>query len=297
MDQNSLPSVWTACVTPMDAKGDIDRKSFEYLLRKQESAGNGILLFGSTGEALAFRDDERLAALEWICKLELRVPLMVGVGGFQLPEVLKWLRACEDLPLHSYLMPTPYYAKPGPWGQQAWFAQLLDTVRRPCMLYNIPGRSAVKLSIKAVRSVIDHENLWALKEASGSDEDFASFVEAFPQLQVYSGNDAWFPPGAVGAVSVISNAWPRAMRRYVRQCLEGTADEATHKVWREAADAACVCNPVSVKSLLHLKEWITTPYLRPPLHVDDGKSPAVLRKQEERVAAWEGQQKKEASPC
>lgn len=282
MDINA-PICWTAMVTPMDAMGKVDYKSMETLLRRQQNAGNGILILGSTGEALAFSEAEKREIAQWVCSLELDIPLMVGVGGFRLPEILEWLRFCDDLPFDAYLLPMPYYARPGKSGQLQWFSQLLDAVSRPCMLYNIPHRSGAKLSLSTLQRLADHENFWAVKEASGSEEEFASYVQMLPQQRIYSGCDERVGPGARGLVSVMANVWPEATQVYVQQWLDGSVDEA---FWLPAVTASNGCNPVSVKQLLFLKEWISTPYLRPPLHPDDGKRPAVLLKQDQRVAAW-----------
>lgn len=282
MDLND-PICWTALVTPMEATGKVDRKSMETLMRRQQNAGNGLVILGSTGEALAFGEDEKRELMEWVCSLEIDAPIIVGVGGFRLPEVLDWLRFCEQLPIDGYLMPMPYYARPGKNGQLHWFSQLLEAVTRPCMLYNIPHRSGAKLSPKALERIADHPNFWAIKEASGSDEDFAAFVEALPEQRIYSGCDEKVGPGASGLVSVMANCWPEATQLYVRQWLDGTVDLG---FWKAAVEASNGCNPASVKQLLFLKEWIRTPYLRPPMHPDDGKRPAVLRKQDDLVNAW-----------
>lgn len=281
--------VWTALVSPLDARGAIHRGSMERLLRRQEAAGNGILLFGSTGEGLAFSEAEKQATLEWVCELNLTVPLMVAVAGHQLANVLDFLYFCEELPLHAYLLTLPYYARPGCEGQERWFLQILDAVERPCMLYNHPVRCGCGLHIKAARAASEHERLWAIKDASGDLAVLEQFREELPQIMLYSGNDdkaqAYCAAGACGLVSVMANAWPEATWAYLQQCLEADPG-AQHQLWQEAAAALSRCNPTSIKQLLYHKQLISTPYTRPPLHPDDAKSPGVLLKLDARIQEW-----------
>lgn len=281
--------LWTALVTPFDAKAAVDFPSLERLLRKQESAGNGALVLGSTGESLALTDTEKRGLIEKVCALELKIPLMVGVSGTHLPSTLDWLRFCQQLPIDAYLLSVPHYVRPGCEGQERWFFQLLDAVDRPCMFYNHPGRAGSAFHIKAARAVSEHENAWAIKDASGDRETLLRFKEELPHIQLYSGNDdklrAFCQAGGSGLVSVMANTWPRETRAYVQSCLGGLNEESD-RLWLEAAQAVNVCNPVSVKQLLYQKEWIQTPYPRLPLHPDDGKSPSVLIRQNQLIKQW-----------
>ena len=84
-------------------------------------AGNGLLLLGSTGEGLALTRDEQLSIVEFVCNLALNTPLMVAVGGSNLPEQISWIEHCNNLPIDSFLLGTPLYAKPGVVGQTQWF--------------------------------------------------------------------------------------------------------------------------------------------------------------------------------
>src|SRR5690606_30822499 len=119
---------------------------------------------------------------------------------------------------------TPLYAKPGAKGQIQWFKTLMDAVSRPVMLYNVPGRTAVAMSLEAVGALNSHKNFWAIKEASGSVEKMKEYLKAAGGKQVYCGDDALTPDfvqaGAVGLVSVASNAWPKETHLYVKQCLD-----------------------------------------------------------------------------
>ncbi|WP_440874745.1 4-hydroxy-tetrahydrodipicolinate synthase [Thalassotalea sp. PLHSN55] len=268
---NNIPqcSLWTALITPFTEQGDIDFPSLAQAAQRQASAGNGILLLGSTGEGLALSAQEQLSIVEYICQLALDTPLMVAVGGYNLAEQLQWIERCNELPIHAYLLGTPIYAKPGPVGQTLWFSSLLDAAKFPCMLYNVPSRSGVEIPLTTMVAVQDHPNCWAMKEASGDLNKFLAYREQCPDIALFSGEDAMMPylasAGAQGLVSVCSNAWPAPTHRYVELCLSGQ-NQGLFPLWQNAVDGLFqVANPIPVKVLMALQGEISSPQLRAPL--------------------------------
>lgn len=283
-------TLWTAVVTPFNEDLSVDWYSFENLLRKQEQAGNGVVLLASTGEGSAFSDEEKRVVMKRVAALNLSVPIMVGVGGFNLPSTISWLKFCEGLPIDAYLLVTPPYSKPGPRGQTAWFKALLDAVSKPCMLYNVPSRTGCQLSVDAVAALSTHPNCWAIKEASGSVSQFHNYRNAAPGVLLYSGDDGLMPTlaaeGAKGLVSVIANAWPKGTRKYVSQCAQNPNEEVII-LWRRASEAMfTTSNPVPIKRLLYTKGWIKTPLVRPPLSSDDLACDEELRRCDQLVTEW-----------
>ena len=146
-------SLWTALVTPFDQHGDVDYNTLTKLVSEQEAAHNGILLLGSTGEGLALTQEEQQAIVEHVCQLKPAVPLMVAVGGSNLKQQIEWVNYCNTLPIHSFLLGSPLYAKPGAIGQTHWFESLLNASAHPCMLYNVPGRSAVSIPTATIQNL------------------------------------------------------------------------------------------------------------------------------------------------
>lgn len=269
-DINSTP-LWTAIVTPMKADSSVDFESFEKILREQEAAGNGVVILGSTGEALNLGKEECKKVLEFGLSLNLNIPVMTGIGGFNQKETLDYVRYLNSLPgLDCYLVVTPLYAKPGEHGQTEWFKAILDLSTRPCMLYNVPGRTGVKMNFQAIKNLKDHKNFWAIKEASGSVEDFKKYGEMAPKARLYSGDDGmvadFAPHRCVGLVSVASNAWPSETRAYVVRALEKTLSPEDIDLWKKACDTLFIAaNPVPVKNLMHAQGKIKTRVLRAPL--------------------------------
>jgi len=262
-------SLWTALITPLSISGEIDFASLENIANAQAQAGNGLVLLGSTGEGLALTSQEQLNIVEFICQLSLDVPLMVAVGGYNLAEQINWIKCCNQLPIAAFLLGSPIYTKPGPVGQTQWFSALLDAAQLPCMLYNVPSRSGVDIPISTLQAVQNHQNCWALKEASGDLNQFLTYRQHCPNISLFSGEDAMMPylaiAGVKGLVSVCSNAWPKETKLYVELSLQGDT-QTLFPLWNNAVDSLFqVASPIPVKVLMSEKQVINTPYLRAPL--------------------------------
>lgn len=284
-------TLWTAIVTPFLDNGKIDFLSFERLLRRQEAAGNGVVILGSTGEGLALNDDEKREVVRFTGTCKLHVPVMVGVGGFNLGATQRWIEENNQHAfIHAYLLVTPLYAKPGARGQCSWFAALLEASQKPCMLYNVPSRTGVKLHTSVLRELKDHSRFWAVKEASGSVTEFQDYREAAPGVAFFSGDDGLTPffasAGAVGLVSVMSNVWPEASAEFVYRCVNRDTGVLL-PTWRTASDAMFLAsNPVPAKALLHELGLITSAYVRPPLSMEDLPDRSKLIMADSLVQRW-----------
>lgn len=281
--------VWTAVITPMEADGSVDYGSFEKLLRAQAAAGNATTILGSTGEGINIDLSERKQVLEFAIGLKLDVPIMVGVGGVNLHEQLDWVKYLNTLDVDCYLLVVPLYAKPGVHGQYGWFKTLMDTADKPCILYNIPKRTAKNLEFDTVKMLKDHPRFWAMKEASASEKDFAEYSKIAPKLHMLSGDDPMLPAfsklGAKGVISVASNVWPEATHEFARQCVGGTFED--YELWDKAAAALfCASNPVPVKALMHELGMIKSPTVRLPLSNEDMADMAIVREANDSVNKW-----------
>ncbi|MCG7562649.1 MULTISPECIES: 4-hydroxy-tetrahydrodipicolinate synthase [Pseudoalteromonas] len=289
-DQLSDYPLWTALVTPFDACDQVDYHSLQQLVAQQVEANNGILLLGSTGEGLALTLPEQKKIVEFVCALAPQVPIMVAVGGINLAAQLEWVEFCNTQKIDALLLGSPLYAKPGVVGQTHWFDTLLSAANVPCMIYNVPGRSAVAIAPEVLTNLAHHDNLWALKEASGDIATFEAFRRALPSLAIYSGDDALLPyfaqAGAAGLVSVASNAWPSQTAEFVRRALSGTSPNL-FTTWADAISSLfAVANPIPVKTLMHLQGTLTTPHLRPPLTHLELTNHAALNAANEQILSW-----------
>lgn len=287
---NQYP-LWTAIVTPLNEDGSLDLESYGNLLREQNEAKNGILVLGSTGEALNLSLEERRKVLNYTLEQNLDVPLMVGVGGSELEAQLSWVKEISSKEIDALLMVTPHYAKPNTEGQYLWFKTLMDATDKPVMLYNVPSRTGKQMCFDATRRLNQHPNFWAIKEASGSVEDFKKYVEAAGGKSVYSGDDGMLPAfaefGCRGLVSVASNAWPKATHEYTIRSLEKTLSKEEVSLWDACAAALfCVSNPIPVKRLLAEEKRISFPHLKLPLTHKDLSQAATVLEASTRINDW-----------
>ncbi len=288
-------ALWTAVITPLTDAGTVDLESLTKVCKQQMEAKNGLLILGSTAEALNLSLNTRKKIIEHVLSLSPTTPVMVGVGGHMLEEQIEWVKYLETLKIDAYLLVTPLYAKPGPRGQHDWFKALMDAVTKPCMLYNVPGRTAVAMSTEAVERLRTHKNFWAIKEASGSVDKMKEYLKASGNGQVFCGDDGLMPDfaaaGSCGLVSVASNSWPQETNLYVQQCLNKTFD--AKELWTKAANSLFVCsNPVPVKRLMYEVGTIHSPKMVAPLSHEDMLSTAPVMEANEAIHRWFNSQKK-----
>lgn len=283
--------LYTACITPVLDDHSIDWDSYESICREQADAGNGLLILGSTGEALGLDLKERKDIVNFVERLDLKVPLMIGVGGTDIKAQVEWVKFLNTRNVDCYLMVTPMYSKPGVHGQTQWFQTLLDTAGKPCMLYNVPGRTGGELHLKTINNLLGHKNLWAVKEASGDLEKFKGYVGLSDTVKVYCGDDALMPEfsvaGAKGLVSVASNTWPAATRRYAKICIEKEITNEEKDLWKTSSLALFVAsNPVPAKALMYQQNRIKTPVTRSPLSEKDLESTTEIETADKNIKNW-----------
>ncbi|MDZ7690614.1 MAG: 4-hydroxy-tetrahydrodipicolinate synthase [Balneolaceae bacterium] len=282
--------IWTALVTPMKENGDVDLEDLASLIHKQNDAGNGILVLGSTGEGLALGHEDKRQIVKTATSLNIDVPIMVGVGGFNLRSQIEWIELCHEFDPDAFLLVNPLYAKPEKHGQIEWFKSLMDTAARPCMLYNVPSRTGSWLETETLGELAGHPNLYALKEAGGSVKGFQAYRKAAPSVPLYSGDDGMTPyfalNGCAGLVSVMANVWPEATNKYTELCLRGEIKDIVSQ-WQDAIDSLfAVSNPIPSKILLKEKGWIKTSTLRPPLTNKGLENYDRLKKADESITKW-----------
>lgn len=273
--------LWTAIITPLNSVNEIDIEEFIKLLKRQESAKNGIVILGSTGEGLNLTQKEKELIVTTTMDQNLETPIIVGVGGALIDSCVEWIKFCEAKGVHGFLVPTPLYAKPGLEGQYQWFKTLLDTATTPCMLYNVPSRAGTSLQREAIKRLINHPNLWSLKEASGTVEEFKAYRAVLKDHQLFSGDDILTPEfakhGCDGLVSVASNIWPEKTSIFLNQCLSKSINQETYQLWQKVGNSLFTSpNPIPAKWILKELGVIKTANCKLPLTPEEVKNQGDL---------------------
>ena len=280
--------LWTALITPFTADGSgVDFDEMIKLIKRQEAAGNGVMILGSTGESLSLTDEEKREIVRLTCGLKLKVPVMVGTPNINLKQTLTWLDFCHGCGADAYLAATPLYTKPAPEGQIEWFKTVFDAADAPIMLYNIPSRTGVMLSPAVLRTLQGHRNFWAVKESSGLDM-YVEYASTAPNTKLYSGDDyllvAAVSIGACGLVSVAANIWPEACNAYVEACRDGSY--RGQDWWRIGKALFATTNPIPAKALMQHQGVIASGAVRLPLSVKDLATLDGMKIADQQVKEW-----------
>jgi 4-hydroxy-tetrahydrodipicolinate synthase len=218
---------FTALVTPF--KGDaVDQGAFRDLVEWQIGEGtNGLVPVGTTGESPTLSHDEHKQVVEWcIDQAKGRVPVIAGAGSNSTREAIELARHAEQAGADAVLVVTPYYNKPTQEGLYQHFKAINDAIGIPIIIYNIPARSVIDMSVDTMKRLYELKNIAGVKDATANvvrvSQQRAVVGEGFNQL---SGEDAtalgFMAHGGHGCISVTSNVAPRLCAEFQSACLRG----------------------------------------------------------------------------
>lgn len=274
-----------AIVTPMTADGEVDFAAFARLIDFHAAAGtDGLVVAGTTGESATLTKSEHIAVIATAVEHGAgRLPIIAGTGSNSTAQTVDLSVEVDKLAVDGFLVVTPYYNKPTQEGLVAHFTQVADSVSKPLMLYNVPGRTAVDMLPETVGRLAKHPNIFGIKEATGDVSRVASLRERCgPAFALYSGDDAsareFMLAGGQGVVSVTANLAPAAMAAMCRAAVAGDAEQAAGLDAGLAAlhaDLFVEANPIPVKWALQRMGMIDAGIRLPLLPLSAGAQPAV----------------------
>lgn len=214
--------ILTAMITPFDEYGEVNfeetTKLVNYLL---DNGTEGLVVAGTTGESPTLTTKEKIALFSHVTKVvDKRVPVIAGTGGNNTKSSIELTKAAEDCGVDAVMLVTPYYNKPNQQGLYEHFKAIASKTNLPVMLYNIPGRSVVKMSAETIIKLSEINNIVSVKEASGDLDQAAEIIEkTSPNFSVYSGDDGLTLPmlaiGGDGIVSVASHVLGNEMQKMI----------------------------------------------------------------------------------
>ena len=225
--KTSFRGSFTALVTPFK-NGSLDEKAFRDIVEWQISEGtNGLVPVGTTGESPTLSHDEHKKVVEWcIDQVDGRVPVIAGSGSNSTAEAIELSRHAEQAGADAVLIVTPYYNKPTQEGLYQHYKAINDAIGIPIIIYNIPGRSIVDMSVETMARLFELKNIAGVKDATASmarvTQQRAAMGEDFNQM---SGEDVtalgYMAHGGHGCISVTSNVAPRLCSEFQTACLKG----------------------------------------------------------------------------
>ena len=275
MAQNKFHGLGVALITPFHADGSIDEAALIRLVEYQIRGGADFLcIMGTTAETPTLTPEEKRWLRQTLVeRVAGRVPLLMGCGGNCTRAVIDELTSTDWTGIDGVLSVCPMYNKPSQEGLYQHFSAIAKAAPVPVVLYNVPGRTGVNMTAETtLRLARDHENIVAIKEASGNITQMDDIIKNKPAgFDVISGDDGITFPlitlGAVGVISVIGNALPREFSRMVRLALNDDYASALHihHQFTELFKLLFVDgNPAGVKAMLHAMGMIEN-QLRLPL--------------------------------
>ena len=202
-----LGTVLTAMATPFTPDGSLDTDAAARLATRLVDSGcDGLVISGTTGESPTTTDAEKSLLLRAVVEaVGDRARIIAGVGTYDTAHTVHLAKAAAADGAHGLLVVTPYYSRPPQSGLVAHFTNVAGATDLPVILYDIPPRSVVPISWDTMRTVAQHPNIVAVKDAK-ADLPGAAQIMAETGLAYYSGDDAlnlpWLAMGAVGFVSV-----------------------------------------------------------------------------------------------
>ena len=271
--------VGTALITPFTETGAVDYENFGPLIDWQIDNGvDALIIAGTSGEGSTLSDQEHKDVVEFAAKrVDGRVPVIAGTGSNDTAYGLQLTKACCDYGVDGVLLVTPYYNKATQDGLVRLYYEYADAATAPVILYNVPSRTGVNISPDTYERLAEHENIVAVKEASGNISQIVELKSRVgDDLDLYSGNDDQIIPlmsvGGIGVISVLSNLLPRQTHEMCMAYLEGDTQKAMEMQFHYfdlIKSLFCQVNPIPVKAAMSYMGFCEN-YVRSPLYPMEG---------------------------
>jgi 4-hydroxy-tetrahydrodipicolinate synthase len=275
---------YTALVTPFK-NGALDEASFRELVNWQIAEGtNGLVPVGTTGESPTLSHDEHNKVVEWcIAEAKGRVPVIAGAGSNSTAEAIGLAQHAEKAGAAAVLVVTPYYNKPTQEGLYHHYKAINDAIGIPIIIYNIPGRSVIDMSVDTMKRLYDLKNISGVKDATANmvrvSQQRAAMGEGFNQLSGEDGTALGFNAhGGHGCISVTSNVAPRLCAEFQAACLRGdyaAAVKLQDKLMPLHTNLFVETNPSPVKYALSLIGKMSADVRLPMVPVSEPTKAAV----------------------
>ncbi len=260
MKNNPFVGTGVALITPFNEDFTVDYKSLANIVEYSLQNGADFLVaLGTTSEAPTLTVEEKNKVVDTIIDTaNHRCPILLGLGGNNTQSVIENIKNQSFDGVDGVLSVVPYYNKPNQNGMFAHFKAVADASPVPVVLYNVPGRTGVNMQAATTIALSDHNNIVAIKEASGNIQQIMEILRDKPSdFTVLSGDDAITQPlmslGATGVISVAANAYPKQFCQMVHKMLDNAYSEALSIHYRLLKMNGLLFadgNPAGVKALM-----------------------------------------------
>lgn len=253
-----------ALITPFHEDGSVNYEKLTEILEEQIAEGtDAIVAVGTTGEAATLTEDEHIEVVAHTVKVvNHRIPVIAGTGSNCTATAIDLSQRAEKAGADGLLLVTPYYNKATQKGLYTHYKAIADAVSIPCILYNVPGRTGMKIEPKTMADLYHNvKNIVGVKEATGDVGGTADLMRLVDEdFLLYSGEDGIIVPllsiGGSGVISVLSNVAPRQTADICKKWFAGDVKGA----WEEQKRALPLIhslfmevNPIPVKAGMNLQ--------------------------------------------
>ncbi|ASJ21892.1 4-hydroxy-tetrahydrodipicolinate synthase [Brachyspira hampsonii] len=221
-----------ALITPFTEDNQINYEKLEELIEFQiANKTDAIIAAGTTAESSTLTAEERMQVIKFcIERTKKRTLVIAGTGTNNTASAVEFSKKSYEYGADMVMAVTPYYNKGNESGIIDYYTKIANSVKCPVIIYNVPSRTGVKLSLNVIKTLSEVSNIQGIKEASGDISYVADIANIAPNLDLYSGNDDMVTPmmalGAKGVISVTSNIIPRENHDMVMNFLNGNVNEA-----------------------------------------------------------------------
>jgi 4-hydroxy-tetrahydrodipicolinate synthase len=269
-----LAGIWLPLVTPF-RDGALDEASLAQLAAHYVATPiDGLILAGTTGEALTLDDDETKRLVDIVTgAIGGRLPVYLGLCGSDTRKLTKHLAATDSWPVDGYLVSCPYYTRPSQEGMRRHFLALAEATPRPLALYNIPYRTGVNLANETLFHLAEQPNIVGVKDCCGdAAQSFDLLRLRPPGFAVLTGEDALFftalSHGADGGILAAAHIDPSGFAALRQDLLAGEREAALAR-WDNLVELVRMLfaepNPAPIKHWLWRAGLIASPELRLPM--------------------------------
>ncbi len=268
MGSFDFSGLWVPLVTPFQA-GRMDVAALQRLTRHlAKTAIRGFVACGSTGEAESLTHEEQLAVLDTVLAASGK-PVLMGMAGTRLDEMTAHLGALAQRPIAGVLVSAPYYLRPAQAGIVAHFRALAAASPVPLVLYDVPTRTGVQMTLATLLALAAHPNIRAVKDCGG-DETKTRALIADGRLAVLAGDDdrifSTLCMGGSGAIAASGHLLPQLYAELVSTTRTGQMQRARqlyHALTPLSQALFAEPNPSVFKAMLARQGWMSDE-LRPP---------------------------------
>lgn len=253
-----------ALITPFHEDGSVNYEKLTDILEEQIAEGtDAIVAVGTTGEAATLTEDEHIEVVAHTVKVvNHRIPVIAGTGSNCTATAIDLSKRAEQAGADGLLLVTPYYNKATQKGLYTHYKAIADAVSIPCILYNVPGRTGMRIEPKTMAELYHNvKNIVGVKEATGDVGSTAELMRLVDDdFLLYSGEDGIIVPllsiGGSGVISVLSNVAPKETAEICKKWFAGDVKGA----WEEQKRALPLIhslfmevNPIPVKAGMNLQ--------------------------------------------